>query len=83
MSKDIKLTELLFESNTDSGADLEEMAIQNFKTVGDWSKRSSFSHPVDRNLLTSPKAVKKIIYPISALNKEGLKELVDAVAEKL
>lgn len=51
-----KLYNILYEDS-----DLvDEMAIQQFKTVGDWSKRSSFSHPVDRALLTSPKSVDKI-----------------------
>ncbi|MDO8662317.1 MAG: GTPase ObgE [Candidatus Omnitrophota bacterium] len=35
------------------------------------------------NLKKFKKVVKKKIYPISALNKEGLEELIDAVAEKL
>jgi len=35
------------------------------------------------NLKRFKKAVKKKIYPISALNKEGLEELINAVAEKL
>jgi len=35
------------------------MAIQQFKTVGDWNRRSSFGD-VDRKLLTSPKGIKKI-----------------------
>ena len=52
----LKLYNILYEDS-----DLvDEMAIQQFKTVGDWSKRSSFSHPVDRALLTSPKSVDKI-----------------------
>lgn len=39
---------------------VDEMAIQQFKTVGDWSRRSSFRSDVDRALLTSPRAVEKI-----------------------
>ncbi|MDD5129497.1 MAG: GTPase ObgE [Candidatus Omnitrophica bacterium] len=35
------------------------------------------------NLKRFKKSVKKIIYPISALNKQGLEELVDAVAKKI
>ncbi|MCX5699905.1 MAG: GTPase ObgE [Candidatus Omnitrophica bacterium] len=35
------------------------------------------------NLKRFKKLIKKTVYPISALNKQGLKELVDAVAEKL
>ena len=35
------------------------------------------------NLKKFKKAVKKTVYPISALNKVGLKELIDAVAKKL
>ena len=35
------------------------------------------------NLKRFKKLVKKTVYPISALNKQGLEELVDAVAEKL
>lgn len=41
-------------------ATVDEMAIQQFKTVGDWSRRSSFGSEVDRKLLTSPRAVEKI-----------------------
>jgi len=37
----------------------------------------------EENLRRFKKTVKKKIYPISALNKEGLEELLDAVAEKL
>lgn len=37
-----------------------EMAIANYKTVGDFSKRSSISSPVDRDLVTHPKAIEKI-----------------------
>lgn len=40
--------------------EFDEMAIRQFKTVGDWNKASSFRQPVDRKLLTSPKAVEKI-----------------------
>lgn len=35
------------------------------------------------NLKRFKKIIKKTVYPISALNKQGLEELVDAVAEKL
>lgn len=35
------------------------------------------------NLKKFKRAVKKTVYPISALNKEGLEELLDAVAKKL
>jgi len=35
------------------------------------------------NLKRFKKIVKKVVYPISALNKQGLKELVDAVAKKI
>ena len=35
------------------------------------------------NLKRFKKLIKKTVYPISALNKQGLVELVDAVAEKL
>ena len=35
------------------------------------------------NLKRFKKLIKKTVYPISALNKQGLEELVDAVAEKL
>lgn len=37
-----------------------EMAIANYKTVGDFSKRSSISSKVDRDLVTHPKAIEKI-----------------------
>lgn len=37
-----------------------EMAIANYKTVGDFSKRSSISSQVDRDLVTHPKAIEKI-----------------------
>lgn len=55
----MKLLPLLFENVLEED-NLEEMPIQQFKTVGDWSKRSSFSSDIDRRLLTSPKAVEKI-----------------------
>jgi hypothetical protein len=55
----MKLFPLLFENVLEED-NLEEMPIQQFKTVGDWSKRSSFRHDVDRRLLTTPKAVEKI-----------------------
>lgn len=38
---------------------VSEMPIKQFKTVGNWNKRSSFGD-VDRKLLTNPKAVEKI-----------------------
>jgi hypothetical protein len=37
-----------------------EMAIANYQTVGDFNKRSSISSKVDRDLVTHPKAIKKI-----------------------
>lgn len=37
-----------------------EMAIANYKTVGDFGKRSSISSKVDRDLVTHPKAIEKI-----------------------
>jgi hypothetical protein len=37
-----------------------EMAIANYQTVGDFSKRSSISSKVDRDLVTHPKAIEKI-----------------------
>lgn len=37
----------------------------------------------DSNLKRFMKAVKKRVYPISALKKEGLEELIEAIAEKL
>lgn len=40
--------------------ELAEMPVASYKTVGDFSKRSSISHPVDRKLLTHPKAIEKI-----------------------
>lgn len=40
--------------------EIGEMAIQQFKTVGDWNKRSSFRSDIDRKLLTNPRAVQKI-----------------------
>ena len=40
--------------------ELNDMAIRQFKTVGDWNKPSSFRDKTDRALLTSPKAVQKI-----------------------
>jgi hypothetical protein len=39
---------------------IEEMPIQQFKQVGDWTKASSFRDKTDRALLSSPKAVEKI-----------------------
>jgi len=38
----------------------KEMAIANYKTVGDFSRRSSISSQVDRDLVTHPKAIEKI-----------------------
>jgi len=52
----IKLKDILFLENDQP---VDEMAIQQFKTVGDWNRRSSFGD-VDRKLLTSPKGVEKI-----------------------
>lgn len=40
--------------------ELNDMAIRQFKTVGDWNKSSSFRDKTDRALLTNPKAVQKI-----------------------
>lgn len=40
--------------------EFDEMAIRQFKTVGDWTKGSSFRDPIDRKLLTSPRGVEKI-----------------------
>ena len=37
----------------------------------------------EANLKRFKKLIKKTVYPISALNKQGTEELVDAVAEKL
>lgn len=37
-----------------------EMAIANYQTVGDFSRRSSISSKVDRDLVTHPKAIEKI-----------------------
>lgn len=39
---------------------LFEMPIKTFKTIGDWGRESSFKSPVDRKLLTHPKAIEKI-----------------------
>lgn len=39
--------------------EVEEMAIRQFKTVGDWTRRSSFGD-IDRKILTSPRGVEKI-----------------------
>lgn len=52
--------ENLLESLFSEEENVDEMAISTFKTVGDWGKKSSFKHDVDRRLLTSPKAVEKI-----------------------
>lgn len=52
----IKLNDILFLENDQP---VDEMAIQQFKTVGDWNRRSSFGD-IDRKLLTSPKGVEKI-----------------------
>ena len=51
-----KLLENLFLEDIDS---IDEMAIRQFKTVGDWNRRSSFGD-IDRKLLTSPRGVEKI-----------------------
>lgn len=37
-----------------------EMPIANIKHVGNWNRGSSFRHPVDRALLTSPRGLEKI-----------------------
>lgn len=39
---------------------LAEMPVASYKTIGDFSKGSSIRHPVDRKLLTHPKAIEKI-----------------------
>jgi GTP-binding protein len=36
-----------------------------------------------KNLSRFKKLIKKTVYPLSALNKEGLEELIDAVAKKI
>jgi hypothetical protein len=51
-----RLLENLFIENNDV---IDEMAIKQFKTVGDWNRRSSFGD-IDRKLLTSPRGVEKI-----------------------
>jgi hypothetical protein len=38
----------------------KEMAIANYKTVGDFNRRSSISSKVDRDLVTHPKGIEKI-----------------------
>jgi len=65
----MKLLDIIFEAGAMGGGgvagymgengDVDEMAIQQFKTVGDWERRSSFGD-IDRKLLTSPKGVEKI-----------------------
>lgn len=40
--------------------ELAEMPIASYKTIGDFSKGSSIANPVDRRLLTNPKAIEKI-----------------------
>ena len=65
----MKLLDIIFEAGAMGGGgvagymgengDVDEMAIQQFKTVGDWERRSSFGD-IDRRLLTSPKGVEKI-----------------------
>lgn len=54
------LTELKEWINNTISETLEEMPIDNYKTIGDFSKNSSISSPVDRALLTHPKAIEKI-----------------------
>jgi len=39
---------------------MAEMPIRNYATVGDFSRRSSLSSPVDRALVTHPQAIEKI-----------------------
>lgn len=51
-----KLVESLIEQEIGLG----EVPIDNYGTVGDFTKRSSISSPVDRALVTHPKAVEKI-----------------------
>lgn len=55
-----KSLQQLLESLFSEEENVDEMTISTFKTVGDWSKKSSFRHDVDRRLLTNPKAVQKI-----------------------
>ena len=52
----IRLLENLFSEESE---EIDEMAIRQFKTVGDWGRRSSFGD-VDRKILTSPRGVEKI-----------------------
>jgi hypothetical protein len=40
--------------------DLFESPISSFDTIGDFDKNSSFRSPIDRKILTTPKAVEKI-----------------------
>jgi hypothetical protein len=40
--------------------ELDEMPIANYKTIGDFSKGSSIRNPVDRRLLSNPRAIEKI-----------------------
>ena len=42
-----------------------------------------FDRPGPVNTESIVKTVKKKVYPISALNKEGLSELIEAIAKKL
>ena len=52
----IRLLENLFSEESE---EIDEMAIRQFKTVGDWTRRSSFGD-IDRKILTSPRGVEKI-----------------------
>lgn len=47
---------------------LDEMPVQHFQTVGDFSKSSSFRHPEDMKLVNNPKAVQKIHKKFAASN---------------
>lgn len=39
---------------------VDEMAIRQYKTIGNWDRRSSFKHDTDRKILTSPRGIEKI-----------------------
>jgi hypothetical protein len=49
MNKMIKLKELLM-----------EVPVDNYSTIGDFSKGSSYTNPVDRKLITNPVAIQKV-----------------------
>lgn len=58
----MKLKPIIFknESVSHTMEPIDEVPINDFETIGDFSKRHTFSSKVDRAIVTSPKAISKI-----------------------